>query len=322
MFMRKFISFIIVFLLVFEIQAQTNNQARREYIEKYKVIAVKKMLEYGIPASITLAQGILESGAGNSPLAVEANNHFGIKCHVGWTGDTYHMDDDLKNECFRKYKNAEESFNDHSLFLTTRSRYDFLFKLDRTDFEGWAHGLKSAGYATNPQYAPLLIKVITEEGLAQYDRIKSLDEFGVYEEELVEIEPEKVIKEENREIVDDFKPVSVSKNQRLVYENEGVKYTLALKGDTFESIAAEFGIYSWQVRNYNDSPKDLKLKPGEFIYLEKKNSKARISYHIVQQNEDLRQICQKYAVRMTKIKKLNGIKHEDELRTGERLKLR
>ncbi len=320
--MKKYISLLIIICLVLQVQAQTNNQARREYIEKYKGIAVKKMLEYGIPASITLAQGILESGAGYSPLAVDANNHFGIKCHVGWTGDTFHMDDDLQNECFRKYKNAEESFNDHSLFLTSRSRYDFLFDIDRTDYEGWAHGLKKAGYATNPQYAPLLIKVITEENLAQYDKINNLEELGLPVDKTPDSDLPEIAEDEPEMPKDDFKPVSVSKNQRIIYENEGVKYVLALKGDSFEKIAEEFGIYSWQVRNYNDAPKSLDLKPGEFIYLEKKNSKAGVSYHIMQYNEDLRLICQKYAVRMSEIKKLNGIKSEDEVRTGERLKLK
>ena len=128
-----------------------------EYIQTYKDIAIREMKTHKIPASITLAQGLLESGAGNSALAREAKNHFGIKCHKGWEGDTYYMDDDEKNECFRKYKNPEESFKDHSEFLCGRSRYAALFDLDITDYEGWAKGLKAAGYATNPKYAQLLI---------------------------------------------------------------------------------------------------------------------------------------------------------------------
>lgn len=132
---------------------------RPEYVEKYKDIAIKEMLENGIPASITLAQGLLESDAGNSALAMYANNHFGIKCHKDWKGDTYIQDDDAKDECFRKYQAAEESFDDHSEFLKTRGRYAFLFELRKTDYKGWADGLKEAGYATDPGYAGRLIKL-------------------------------------------------------------------------------------------------------------------------------------------------------------------
>jgi len=292
------------------------NQVRQDYINKYKVIAVKKMLDHGIPASITLSQGILESGAGKSNLAREANNHFGIKCHIGWTGDTYTMDDDKKNECFRKYAKAEDSFEDHSLFLTTRGRYAFLFEIPVTDYKKWAHGLKKAGYATNPKYAHLLIKVIEDNQLYKFDKIKSLSEMGV--EDIEKPEGEFIITDHP----EDFKPVSVSPTQRLIYENQGVRYVLALRGDTYEEIAAEFEIYGWQLRKYNDANKKTKIKVGEFVYIEKKNKKARIKYHIVQRNETLRKICQKYAVRMKNVKKMNGIKKAAPLREGERLKLR
>jgi LysM repeat protein len=304
----------------FQLWAQTN-PVRDAYIEKYKVTAVKKMLEHGIPASITLAQGILESGAGQSDLAKEANNHFGIKCHKGWTGGTYIMDDDKKNECFRKYKSASESFEDHSLFLTTRSRYAFLFEYNVTEYKKWAHGLKKAGYATNPKYAHLLIKVIEDNNLQQYDKIKDISELGVKEEEPAEL----IAKEDPKVDVPktDFKPVSVSKTQRLIYENEGVKYVLAVKGDTFENIAHEFGVYTWQIRKYNEADKKTPIQAGDFIYIEKKNRKAKVKFHIVQRNETLRSISQKYAVRVKNIKKMNGIKgNDDRLREGERLKLR
>lgn len=316
--MRKFLSILLLSVTTILVVGQANKQ-RTDYIEKYKVTAVKKMLEHGIPASITLAQGILESGAGKSALAMEANNHFGIKCHKGWTGDTYIMDDDKRNECFRKYGSAAQSFEDHSLFLTTRSRYAFLFEYDVTDYKKWAHGLKKAGYATNPKYAHLLIKVIEENNLHQYDQIKDISELGVYEE------PKEIIAREETQIdvpVADFKPVSVSESQRLIYENEGVKYILAMKGDSFEKVAEEFGVYTWQIRKYNDGTKKTELKPGDFIYIEKKNRKAKVKYHIVQRNESLRSISQKYAIRLKNIKKLNDIKNNKDLREGERLKLR
>ena len=317
--MRKIIFIFLSFLFVGTVSAQTNT-ARQDYIEKYKVTAVEKMLVHGIPASITLAQGILESGSGKSGLAKEANNHFGIKCHKGWTGDSYIMDDDKRNECFRKYKTAAESFEDHSQFLTTRGRYAFLFEYKVTDYKKWAHGLKKAGYATNPKYAHLLIKVIEDNELHKYDRIKSLKELGV-EDELKDVIVEPII-DPNPQNSQDFKPVSVSENNRLIYENESVKYVLAIKNDTYHSIAAEFNVYAWQIRKYNDATKKTQLKSGDFVYLEKKNKKAKVKYHIVQHGETLRSICQKYAVQAKSIRKKNGMKKGAALRNGERLKLR
>ena len=316
--MYKIIPFLILSLLATTLWAQTN-PTREAYIEKYKITAVEKMLEHGIPASITLAQGILESGAGKSGLAKDANNHFGIKCHKGWTGDTYIMDDDKRNECFRKYKSASESFEDHSQFLTNRGRYAFLFEYKVTDYKKWAHGLKRAGYATNPRYAHLLIKVIEDNKLYEYDKIKSLKEFGIKETPIEEPPKEYVA-----EVIipnPDAKPVAVSDSRRLIYENQGVRYVLAIKGDDYYKIAKEFNIYSWQVRKYNDANKKTQVKAGEYIYLEKKNKTARIKYHIAQPGEKLRDICQKYAVRVKAIKKLNGMKKSEALRSGARLRL-
>lgn len=141
----------------------------KQYVLDYKDIAKDNMRRHGIPASITLAQGILESGAGRGTLCVTANNHFGIKCHTGWTGESVRHDDDAAQECFRKYKDPAESYNDHSLFLTTRGRYSSLFKLDKDDYEAWAHGLKAAGYATDPKYPAKLIGIIERYELASYD---------------------------------------------------------------------------------------------------------------------------------------------------------
>lgn len=317
----KNLIYILLFMLLPVWLWSQNNDIRSNYIEKYKVTAVKKMLEHGIPASITLAQGILESGAGQSSLAKEANNHFGIKCHKGWTGDSYIMDDDMKNECFRKYNNAAESFEDHSLFLTTRSRYAFLFEYPVTDYKKWAHGLKKAGYATNPKYAHLLIKVIEDNNLHQYDKIKDLSELGLKQEE-----PEELIvvhEKPQTEPKKDFKPVSVSESQRLIYENEGVRYVLAVNGDSFDKIAQEFGVYTWQIKKYNDGDNKTQIRSGDFIYIEKKNRKAKVKYHIVQRNESLWSISQKYAVRMKSIQKMNKIKNKKaSLREGERLRLR
>lgn len=139
------------------------------YILQYKTIAQDNMKRHGVPASITLAQGILESGAGRGTLCISANNHFGIKCHTGWTGESVRHDDDAAQECFRKYNDPAESYNDHSLFLTTRGRYAGLFKLKKDDYSAWAHGLKAAGYATDPKYPDKLISLIERYDLAAYD---------------------------------------------------------------------------------------------------------------------------------------------------------
>jgi len=170
--MKKSTTYLLFFaFLPLSLFAQYTEADIHNYIETYKEIAILKMVEYKIPASITLAQGIFESGSGTSRLAREANNHFGIKCHVGWTGDTIKHDDDTAQECFRKYEAVEDSFNDHSLFLTTRQRYAKLFKLDIMDYKGWAHELKAAGYATNPKYPDRLISLIERFDLARQDTI-------------------------------------------------------------------------------------------------------------------------------------------------------
>ena len=167
--MKKSMKILVLFSLLL-ISFNVMADKRKEFIRKYKHIAIREMERTGIPASITLAQGILESGCGESELAVNANNHFGIKCHETWNGDTYTMDDDTRDECFRKYKNIEQSWIDHSDFLTSRPRYAGLFSIPTTDYKAWAKGLKAAGYATNPQYANMLIKIIEEEELYKFDR--------------------------------------------------------------------------------------------------------------------------------------------------------
>ena len=205
-----------------------------DYIETYKDIAMQEMREHKIPASITLAQGLLESGAGNSALAREAKNHFGIKCHKGWEGDTYIMDDDEKNECFRKYDNAEASFRDHSEFLCGRSRYAALFELEITDYEGWAKGLKAAGYATNPKYAQLLIDRIKLYDLTKYDQI-ALGE-RVDDNLLPDIAPEDELLELAYSPSDRsaFELVDMTEGKRFIYENNKVRFIFAKEGETPE----------------------------------------------------------------------------------------
>lgn len=194
--MKRFLNFFLLVVAFSLTPLFLQSQATEEklnYAQKYSDVAIKKMKEYGIPASITLAQGILESSCGTSELAVNSNNHFGIKCHKEWTGAKYYYDDDEADECFRKYKTVEESYNDHSLFLTTRERYNNLFELDITDYQAWAYGLKAAGYATNPQYPKLLIKIIEDNELYKYD----LMALGLLKEENVKVKADTVDIQDN-----------------------------------------------------------------------------------------------------------------------------
>ena len=311
--------------LLFPLSLFAQRITPEEYIQTYKDIAIREMKTHKIPASITLAQGLLESGAGNSALAREAKNHFGIKCHKGWEGDTYIMDDDEKNECFRKYDNAEESFVDHSLFLTTRSRYAALFDLDITDYEGWARGLKAAGYATNPKYAQLLIDRIKLYDLAKYDEI-ALGERSD-DNQLPDIEPEDELLElayspENRSV---FELVDMTADKRFIYENNGVRFVFAKEGETPERLAKEFGVKYQRFCEYNllRHPDEMVFHSGDVVYLEKlsnKNWKAK--KHAVGEGETLRDIALRFAVKPDKILKKNGLAKDARVSKGQVLWLR
>jgi flagellum-specific peptidoglycan hydrolase FlgJ len=231
----------------------SKNVTSLEYIDQYKGIAIEEMLKNGIPASITLAQGLLESASGNSTLATEANNHFGIKCNTGWTGPTILRDDDAAGECFRVYESAEQSYRDHSEFLK-RARYVSLFQLDRNDYKGWAHGLKKAGYATNPRYAELLIDLIERYELDQFDREEKNQLAQVTREEKVMAE---IIKEEPR------KPVTEAEKTPLAMKIYEVR-----TGDTLYSISKRFELSVEDIRILN-SLSGAELKPGQLLLVSK-----------------------------------------------------
>ncbi len=286
----KNIIYILLFLIVgFNTtlaQPAERRITRKEYIETYKDDAIREMHRSGVPASITLAQGILESGDGNSPLAMYAKNHFGIKCHKGWTGESMRIDDDEKNECFRKYKSVYESFKDHSEFLVTRSRYAFLFDLKITDYKGWAKGLKKAGYATNPKYANLLIMLIEQHNLNEYDHF-------------AKVPPKKLSKNKTS------KAIASPKNNRTVKLHNRIRYTVVKKGDTFYGIAKHFEMNIWQLHKYNDLNKTDELKIGDIIYLQPKRNKAKEEFHVVKKGDSMRSISQFYGVKLKKLYKKN-----------------
>ena len=318
---RKFLLLLIAIPLALTAQRITPE----EYIQTYKDIAMREMREYKIPASITLAQGLLESGAGNSALAREAKNHFGIKCHKGWEGETYIMDDDEKNECFRKYKNAEESFKDHSIFLTTRGRYAALFELEITDYQGWARGLKAAGYATNPKYAQLLIDRIDLYDLTKYDQIALGQRTD--DNQLPDIAPEDELLElayspANRSA---FELVDMTAEKRFIYENNGVRFIFAKEGETPEQLAKELGIKFKKFCEYNclKRPDEMVFHSGDVVYLARlKNINWKAKKYTVAEGETLRDVALRFAVRPARILKMNGLDEDARLYAGQSLWLR
>ncbi len=306
-------SFVFLLIFSFSLLAQPGSKriSRAEYIEMYKDEAIKEMHRSGVPASITLAQGILESGDGNSALARHAKNHFGIKCHTGWTGGTFIQDDDTKDECFRKYKSVLESYRDHSEFLK-KKRYASLFDLKITDYKGWAKGLKKAGYATNPKYPQLLIDIIEKNDLAQYDRAKKGKEKAT-----------KAKKEKERKKVS--KKSNSSSKRRGIHETKlhenNIKYIEVKAGDSFEKIAEEFNMGDWQLYKYNDWEKDKELFESGVLFLQPKRGKAKEEYHIVEEGESMWDISQKYGIKLNKLYRKNRMSVGDEPKTGDKLYL-
>ena len=282
------------------------NSRYQAYIDQYKDIAIEEMLRYGIPASITLAQGLLESGAGQSELARKGNNHFGIKCH-GWSGRSVYHDDDERGECFRAYNNARESFEDHSKFLKSGSRYRSLFSLDHTDYKGWARGLKAAGYATNPVYAQSLIDIIEVYDLHQYDYTKSYDKF---------IDKHSGMTDERKENGTTLHPISIFNNNY---------YLRARKGDTFKSIGDEVGISYRKLAKYNERDKKDALQEGEIIYLKKKRSSAPKQFrnrpHVVKAGDSMYSIAQQYGIRLKSLYKKNHLEPDYQIRVGDKLRV-
>lgn len=313
--------------------AQQRNQAYVDYIQKYAHIAVSEQAKFGIPASITLAQGLLESGAGKSELALKSNNHFGIKCHSGWTGERTYHDDDAAQECFRKYKNVSESYDDHSLFLTSRSRYADLFSLKATDYKGWAHGLKKAGYATDPNYANKLIKIIEDYGLHQLDTQGTLGSgYQMMENKESDSSVDLNVKTDRKRNVRKNRRNNVSAamgyvpafRQHKVERTNGVRYVKAQAGDTYASIADEFDLRESDLLRFNDLNSVQQLEQGEKVYLAPKKAKAPKgnSYYQVKAGDTARDISQRYGIRLKKLYDLNGMSYKQGVKVGQSLRLR
>ena len=315
--MKKILFATIVILLSVLCLADT---PQKSYIEKYSDLAVEEMYRSGVPASITLAQGLLESGNGLSELAVKGNNHFGIKCHNAWTGSKVYHDDDEKGECFRKYDNPEESFRDHSDFLRYRDRYKFLFDLDPTDYKGWAHGLRKAGYATDPKYPEKLIRLIEEYELYLYDSMQPASD----EVQVQQMPQSPAQLEQARPLTGRQREVFSFALSRQMYSQNGVPFIYAAEGETYESIAKSYRLFLKEILKFNDLKQNEELLPGTVVYLKKKKKASHpgLDRYVVEEGQTLREISQRFAVRMKDICRRNGIGQDHVLREGDVLELR
>jgi len=321
--------FCVLFAVASFANAQNKNATYVKYIEQYKQTAIEQMNKHGIPASITLAQAILESGAGQGELAKRSNNHFGIKCGSGWTGARVSHDDDKKGECFRKYDYVSQSYEDHSVFLK-RDRYARLFQLKKDDYKGWAKGLKACGYATLPTYAERLIKLIDDYDLHQYDYA------SVTKEELtegaVEDDGEYEYDEKGNVVTKtkyhQGKTTRYSRNRNLhpVYSVNNLKCVIVRKGDTWYSIAREKNMDLSKLLKYNEANKNTVLQTGMNVFLQKKRSKADKEFkgywHKVQFGETMYTISQQYGIRQKTLYKTNFKKKSFVPQRGDILLIR
>lgn len=382
----SFLAFAVAAVILLVSAADTPQQ---RYIDRWAATAVREMYRSGVPASITLAQGILESRSGLSALAAEGNNHFGIKCHKDWKGKTMRVDDDRKGECFRVYDTAEESFRDHSDFLRYWDRYKFLFDFDTKDYESWAYGLKKAGYATDPSYPEKLINIIEENGLSKYDSMtqaqaarassspsqttpappKTSDkasskssskasEKASAKESKAAAKAAKVTKAEEAraarkaarrerlaamEVIPDEIPEAPNALEvavlvtpasaeefhfsltRPVYTRNGVPFVYSIEGETYSSIAASYNLFPKEILKINDLSAETRLLPGTVVFIQQKKNQAEkgLDKYIVEADgENLRDICQRFAVRMSSVCKMNGFSAGHTLREGDTIILR
>jgi flagellum-specific peptidoglycan hydrolase FlgJ len=359
--MKKIAVFLLMFISSLAIASPTGKTPQEAYIEKYSPLAVAEMYRSGVPASITLAQGMLESGNGQSELARMSNNHFGIKCHNNWSGGRVYYDDDAKGECFRKYDHPSESYHDHSDFLRYRDRYKFLFDYKVTDYKSWAYGLKKAGYATDPAYPKKLIKLIEEYDLHQYDRKpasygKANHDKHKYkgksnnQEKKTESKPEKkektIIKfageslpEEDvadqlplsPTIVEQVKKLSEKQREvfqfslsRQIYTQNGVPFVYSVQGESYASIAASHNLFLREILKFNDLVNEQELLPGTVVYLraKKKTAAKGVDKYVMEEGETIRQVSQRFGVRLASLLRMNDFEEGYIPREGDIIRMR
>jgi hypothetical protein len=313
---NRYFNLLITFLFAGLLCAQTN--IRKQYIQEFSQIAVDEMNRSGIPASITLAQGILESGNGQSELARKSNNHFGIKCHNTWDGKKVFHDDDRKRECFRAYDNPRHSYEDHTDFLVRGSRYEFLFDLELTDYRGWAKGLKKAGYATAPDYADKLIRIIEDENLHKFDFTLTTP--------LLVSEDTVVTKVTGPTVNEKGKVIKKSKRKflihRLKYHENKTPYVILQHGESIESIADSLHMRIAVLLDINDAGYETVFNAGEAVYIDYKKGRAKQKFMIAPEGTTMRAISQQYAIPIQKLYRYNNFKIGQQPQKGEHIRLR
>ncbi len=321
-------AFLLFFALLLSLAAAAKSpvrQTREEYIDRYKSLAIDHMERYGIPASISMAQGILESDCGNSRLAQLSNNHFGIKCKNNWQGERVYYDDDAKGECFRAYDRPEDSWEDHAEFLDRQPRYDSLFVYASDDYKSWARGLKACGYATDPSYTRRLIRIIEENKLYLLDReggaalyADATDHTPSDEWFAAQSNVEEVTVAQGGIDLDNYR-VSVKKHNGYgVYRTNGVLYVVAGADDSYETIGRAFRISAGTLRKFNDVAPDTPLIEGELVYLGRKQKAwtGEATTHTVREGETIWSVAQHYGLRAKSLRKLNRYGRGDELLAG------
>ena len=307
------------------VRTRDSEATTESYINSYKDLAISEMKRTGIPASITLAQGIIESDMGRSSLALEANNHFGIKCHDDWSGPSMRYTDNRRNECFRKYGKPEDSFRDHSDFLRSEPRYRSLFSLGSADYKGWAHGLKKAGYATNPDYANMLVRKIDEYNLYNYDSgsVSAGNNLKEKTTEAVNSSGNAVVPLANTDS-SAKENITFSAFPERVMEKNRIKYIVVNERDTKESLERQFQLLRWELAKYNELGTDFQLSPGQILYLQPKRAKAETGneFHSVAEGETMYQISQIYGIKLKSLYLMNRMTEGSEPATGQKIWLR
>lgn len=317
-------AFLFIVSLYFFPSAFSQKISAEQYIKTYKDNAIREMKRMGVPAAITLAQGLLETENGNSDLLKKSNNHFGIKCKSSWTAEGVSHDDDAIGECFRTYKNAEGSYRDHSNYLRGNDRYAFLFKLDPRDYKGWAYGLKRAGYATNPRYPEILIKNIEENNLQQYTMV-AVNEVPVFDASKYQSDPEEkafneIVKSKGSSNNQQVNIVSNTSKEKI--DINGSKAIYETRGRSLLAIATENNINLNKLLEYNDLQKDGLLEDDQFIFLEKKSKEGDKDFYIVQNNESLYDVAQKNGIRLQNLYEYNNLKGDENIFAGSKLNLK
>ena len=323
------IVFLILFIACSGLLNAQEPEVIQQYIATYRDLAINEMIRTGVPASIKLAQGIHETYAGESDLVKKSNNHFGIKCKSNWTGESVSHDDDARGECFRKYEKAEDSYRDHSDFLKNSQRYSFLFELDPTDYEDWAKGLRKAGYATNPKYSQIIIKLIEDYNLNDYtlialgkkkdypgEIIAATDKRNVPEVYSMPAEGENSDEEAENKLKAQVKDYPVGE-----FKINETKVVFVHKGTSFLAIANDYRISLRRIFEFNDMEEQEVADKDQLIYLQRKRRTGDNEFHIVQPGESLSDIAQAEAIRLENLLNYNMLRDGQQPAIGERLYL-